>query len=58
MTLEQKPELNRFVDPSIPLTWGYRWVQLKFILPAWFLVLAFFAEIWVFETWLAGKFLL
>ena len=58
MTIEQKPELNRFVDPSIPLTWKYRWVQLKFMLPVWLLVLAFFVEIWVFGTWLAGKFLL
>jgi hypothetical protein len=58
MTIEQKPELNRFVDPSIPLTWGYRWVQLKFMLPAWLLVLAFFVEIGAFGTWRAGKFLL
>jgi hypothetical protein len=58
MTIEQKPELNRFVDPSIPLTWESRWVQLKFMLPAWLLVLAFFVEILLFGTWLTGRFLL
>ncbi|HZL77275.1 MAG TPA: hypothetical protein VFC17_00295 [Candidatus Limnocylindrales bacterium] len=56
MTIEQKSELNRFVDPTIPLTWEYRWAQLKFMLPAWLLVLAFFVEILLFGTWLTGRF--
>jgi hypothetical protein len=33
VTIEQKPELNRFVDPSIPLTWRYRWEQYRRLLP-------------------------
>jgi hypothetical protein len=31
--IEQPAELNRFVDRSIPLTWAYRWEQLRIVLP-------------------------
>jgi hypothetical protein len=55
MTIEQKPELNRFIDPSIPLTWGYRWHLIKVMLPAWLLFLAFIVELWLFKTWVAGR---
>jgi len=55
MTVEQKPELNRFVDLSIPLTWEYRWIQLKLMLPVWLLLLAILLEAWFFGTWLAGR---
>jgi hypothetical protein len=35
MTIEQKPELNRFVDSSIPVTWAMRWRAFKLALPVW-----------------------
>ncbi|HTY88490.1 MAG TPA: hypothetical protein VMB80_13565 [Candidatus Acidoferrum sp.] len=55
MTIEQKPELNRFVDPSIPLTWDYRWRQIKILLPIWFFSLLLLLEIGLFRAWLADK---
>src|ERR1017187_5376256 len=51
MTIEQRPELNRFVDPSIPLTWNWRWRQFKMTLPIWLFILAFGVELWLFESW-------
>ena len=33
MQIEQPAELNKHVDPSIPLTWAYRWQALKPTLP-------------------------
>jgi hypothetical protein len=55
MTIEQRPELNRFVDPSIPLTWQWRWCQFKVTLPIWCLVLAFFLELWLLMAWLGNR---
>jgi hypothetical protein len=55
MTVEQKPELNRFVDPSIPLTWGYRWRQLKMTLPIWIFSWLCFLETALLKAWLADK---
>lgn len=55
MTIEQKSELNKFVDPSIPLTWTYRWRQLKNSLPIWIFSFLFFLEIGFFRAWLADK---
>ena len=34
MTIEQKPELNRYIDSTIPLTWAYRKRLFKILLPA------------------------
>src|ERR1700690_624461 len=55
MTIEQKPELNRFVDPSIPLTWNYRWRQLKMILPLLVFWGVCFLEMGIWRAWLADK---
>jgi len=55
MTLEQKPELNRFVDPSIPLTWNYRWRQLKLALPVLIFTWVLLLEMGLFNGWLADK---
>jgi hypothetical protein len=53
MTIEQRPELNRLVDPSF--NWNWRWRQYKTALP----VVCFFflcvAEIAVIDGWLADK---
>jgi len=54
MTIEQKPELNRFVDPSIPLTWKWRWRQTTLLLPILLLALAFCVEVWLFKAWLSS----
>ena len=55
MTIEQKSELNRFVDPSIDEPWLYRWQRLKLVLPIWFYILAFFFELAFFMAWLSNK---
>jgi hypothetical protein len=55
MTLEQNSELNRFVDPSIPLTWKWRWCQIKMTLPIWVFSFACVLEMVLFKAWLSDK---
>lgn len=55
MTIEQKSELNRFVDPSIPLTWQWRWRQFKFVLPIWCFIWACYLEMGITAAWLRDK---
>jgi hypothetical protein len=55
MTIEQKPELNRFVDPSIIRPWQFRWQWLKLFLPLWLYILAFFLELGLFGSWVTDK---
>jgi hypothetical protein len=55
MTFEQRPGLNRFVDPSIPLTWQWRWSQLKIILPIWIFTCACLIETALFHAWLSNR---
>ena len=55
MTIEQRPELNRFVDPSIPLTWGWRWRQIKMTLPIWVFIFACFFETGLLKAWLTDR---
>jgi hypothetical protein len=55
MTIEQRPELNRFVDPSITEPWRFRWQRLKLFLPIWLYVWAFFLELGLFGAWVANK---
>jgi hypothetical protein len=55
MTIEQKPELNRFVDPSITKPWQFRWQSLKLFLPLWLYILAFCLELGLFGSWVADK---
>lgn len=55
MTIEQKPELNRFVDPSIPLTWAWRWRQFKFALPVLAFIWACLIEMGLFTAWLTNR---
>jgi len=56
MTIEQKSELNRFVDQSIPLTWAYRWQQLNILLPLWMFISVGLLEMGFLKAWLADKF--
>ena len=55
MTIEQKSELNKFVDPSITEPLQFRWRWLKLFLPIWLYGLAFFLELGLFMSWLANK---
>ena len=55
MTIEQRPELNRYVDPSIPLTWEYRWRLLKIIVPMWVFTCAFVTETALYRAWLSDR---
>jgi hypothetical protein len=55
MTIEQKSELNRFVDQSIPLTWGYRWRQLKMLLPILVFTCVYLLEMGIGRAWLTNK---
>jgi hypothetical protein len=55
MTIEQKPELNRFVDSSIPITWSWRWRQLKFVLPIWCFIWVCYIEMGILTAWLRDK---
>jgi len=55
MTVEQKPELNRFVDPSIVLGWQYRWGQMKLLLPVLFFSWLLVVEIALIKAWLVNK---
>jgi hypothetical protein len=55
MTIEQRPELNRFVDPSIIEPWRNRWQRLKLFLPIWLYGLACLLELGLFGAWLTNK---
>lgn len=55
MTIEQKPELNRYVDPFIPLTWQARWRFFKFLLPPLCFSLACLIEMGLLKAWLADR---
>jgi hypothetical protein len=55
MTVEQAPEHNRFVDNSIPLTWGFWWQHLKMMLPIWLFIWACLLEMGILKAWFAGR---
>jgi hypothetical protein len=55
MTVEQSPEHNRFVDESIPFTWGYFFRQLKLTLPVWGFGFVCLMEMGVLRAWSAGR---
>lgn len=52
-TFEQKAGLNHFVDPSIPLSWSYRWARLRLVLPLLVFITAFLWEMILFGAWLS-----
>lgn len=55
MQLEQRAELNRYVDPTIPLTWVIRWRFLKAIFPLLFCCSALLVEQVGFRLWLNDR---
>jgi hypothetical protein len=55
MTVEQKPEFNRFVDSSIPITWAWRWRQFKFVLPIWCFIWVCYLEMGITGAWLHDR---
>jgi hypothetical protein len=55
MQFEQSPELNKYVDPTIPLTWDVRWRSLKVLLPLLLFSSAVLAEQVAFRAWLNDR---
>lgn len=55
MTIEQKSELNRFVEPSIPITWAWRWRQFKYVLPIWCFIWVCYLEMGIIAAWMNDK---
>lgn len=55
MTLEQRPELNRFVDPFLIAPWKYRWQRIKLLMPVWTICFLFLLELSVVAMWLSDK---
>src|ERR1039457_342864 len=53
MTIEQRPELNRFADPSF--NWDWRWRLIKTSLPLWVFLYVCMGEILVIDGWLGDK---
>ncbi len=51
MQFEQPAALNRYVDPTIPLTWAVRWQSLKPILPMLLCCSALLVEQVAFRLW-------
>jgi hypothetical protein len=58
MQFEQTAELNRYVDPTIPLTWAVRWRSLKAVLPMLICCSALLVEQVAFRLWLNDRSLL
>jgi hypothetical protein len=55
MQFEQAAELNRYVDPSIPLTWAVRWQALKPSLPLLICGSLFLLEQVALRLWLNDR---
>lgn len=55
MQFEQPAELNRYVDPTIPLTWTFRWRSLKAVLPMMLCCSALLVEQVAFRLWLNDR---
>lgn len=56
MVIEQKPELNRFIDPSIPVTWAKRRRAFKIALPVWIFACVCMLEMGLLLTSTSGQF--
>lgn len=52
MQIEQSAELNKHVDPSIPLTLAYRWQELRRVLPLLLCCSIISIESLIFRLWL------
>lgn len=55
MLTEQPSELNKFVDPTIPLTWRVRWTVLKPGLPLLITCAVLLSEMVAFRLWLNDR---
>src|SRR5712671_4898808 len=55
MQFEQPAELNRYVDPTIPLTWAVRWRLTKPSLPMLICCLVLLVEQVAFRLWLNDR---
>ena len=62
MIIEQPASLNRYIEPSVPFTWGLRWRVFKLFMPVLtFLALVLFQsgllKAWETGDWDAGPFI-
>src|SRR6266705_2700714 len=55
MEFEQPADLNRYLDPTIPLTWTVRWQLLKPVLPLMVCCCVVFVEPLAFRLWLNDR---
>jgi hypothetical protein len=55
MQFEQQAELNRYVDPTIPLNWAVRWRAVKPVIPVLVCCSLLFVEQVAFRLWLNDK---
>jgi len=55
MQIEQSADLNKHVDPSIPLTWAVRWQALRPGLPLLVCCSVLFVEQLLFRSWLNDR---
>lgn len=55
MTVEQSPEHNRFIDQSIPFSWGYLFRQFKLTVPLWVFSFVCLMELGILRAWLADR---
>jgi hypothetical protein len=53
--LEQAGTLNRFLDPSIPLTWKWRWRLLKILSPLLAFSVVCMIELVALKGWMEGE---
>jgi hypothetical protein len=51
MTFEQPANLNRYILPPIPVTWGFRWKLFKFFLPITLFCAALIIESLLIKAW-------
>jgi hypothetical protein len=58
MQFEQPAELNRYVDPTVPLTWAVRWKAIKPVLPMLACCSVLLVEQVAFRLWLQDRSLL
>lgn len=55
MTIEQRPELNRLIDPFLIAPWEYRWQRVKLLMPFWLFWFLFLLELSLVAMWLSDK---
>jgi hypothetical protein len=52
---EQPANLNKFIDPTLPLTWAIRWQWYRVVLPIWLFSSVCMTEMFAFRLWLNDR---